>query len=184
MVQVNVNNGYITLGRVNADEYTLKTNEVGDFDAVKLDYDDMAELRAALWDAMRRQGRGFEISIDDVLKIEEVRHKGRYSVEGYEEEITWTIDLLRKHLRRIEGWKETPAADRGAYGKLDEFLLQLEEPPRHTEDEEDTTPVAQCQICGCTLDISGLEQSRKYVCEDCRARNPRRLPNLPTAALA
>ena len=52
------------------------------------------------------------------------------------------------------------------------------------EDDEDTAPVAQCQICGCTLDISGLDESQKYVCEDCRTRNPHHQPDLATAALA
>lgn len=135
---VNTKNGCLTIDIINADEYTLRSKR-DDGVSVELDmgYDEVAELRAMLWDAMRRQGRGFEISIDDVLKIEEVRHKGRYSVEGYKEEINWTIDLLQRHLTRIESWQDslnlTPAEDRGVYGKLDEFLSQLEEQPRIQE---------------------------------------------------
>jgi len=132
MANVNVKNGYLTIDIVNSDEYTLRSKR-DDGVSVEMDmgYDRVAELRAMLWDAIRQQGRGFEFSVDDVLKIEEVKHKGRYSVEGYEEEINWTIDLLKRHLKRIEGWKETPAEDREVYGKLDEFLSQLEEPPRY-----------------------------------------------------
>ena len=135
--QINALNGWIKIDAQDDDTF-LMTSQTMTAEAgmelieqeIELQYKDMVELRAMIWDAMRRHGRGFEFSVDDVLKIEEVRHKGRYSVSGYEEEIEWTIDLLRKHLRRIEGWKETPAQDRGAYGKLDEFLSQLEELPR------------------------------------------------------
>jgi hypothetical protein len=68
-----------------------------------------------------------EASIEDVLKIEEVRHKGRYSVAGYEEEIEWTIRLLQSHLQRIAAWKDAPEEDRRIFTNLDEFLSQFEE---------------------------------------------------------
>ena len=42
----------------------------------------------------------------------------------------------------------------------------------------------QCQICGATLDVTGLNQVRKYVCENCRKRNPMYLSALQTAPLA
>ena len=131
--QVNALNGWIKIDTTQDDTYTLQSQTMtpdNDMELteqeIELRYEDMQALRDLIWDAMRRQGRGFEISIDDVLKIEEVRHKGRYSVDGYMEEIEWTIDLLKKHLIRIEGWKDTPAEHRDAYGKLDEFLSQLE----------------------------------------------------------
>lgn len=140
MAQLNIDQGYIEIRR-QGDTYTLEMRVVDGFVSLKGDFDNITELRAMLWDAMRKQGRGFEISISDVLRIEEVRHKGRYSVEGYKEEINWTIDLLQRHLTRIESWQDslnlTPAEDRGVYGKLDEFLSQLEEQPRSVEDDED-----------------------------------------------
>jgi len=37
------------------------------------------------------------------------------------------MDLLKNHLTRIDGWKDATEADRGMYGKLDEFLSQFEE---------------------------------------------------------
>lgn len=200
MVQVNIRHGYFRIDTTNADEYTLRAErDDGASVDMYMRYEEVAKLRAMLWDAIRRQGRGFEFSVDDILRIEEVQHKGRYSVEGYKEEINWTIDLLQRHLTRIDSWQDslnlTPAEDRKVYGKLDEFLAQLEEPTQHTatdeeplkhaeEYDEEDTPILQCQICGATLDISGLDQSQKYVCEDCRARNPQRLSDLQTAALA
>lgn len=132
--QVNALNGWIKIDAMQDDTYMLQSQTMSpDSDMelteqeIELRYDDMRALRDLIWDAIRKQGRGFEISIDDVLKIEEVQHKGRYSVTGYKEEIEWTIDLLKRHLTRIEGWKEAPAKHRDAYGKLDEFLSQLEE---------------------------------------------------------
>lgn len=127
MTHVNAKNGYLTIDTHNADEYTLRSKrDDGVSVELDMDYDHITKLRAMMWDAIRKQGRGFEFSVDDVLKIEEVQHKGRYSVAGYEEELEWTINLLKKHLDRIAAWKETPAEHRDAYGKLDEFLSQLE----------------------------------------------------------
>ena len=131
--QINALNGWIKIEKQQGDTYLIQSQTMipnADMELIEqemeLSYTNMEELRAMLWDSMRKVGRGFEISIDDVLKIEEVQHKGRYSVEGYKEEINWTIDLLKRHLKRIEGWKEAPAEHRDAYGKLDEFLSQLE----------------------------------------------------------
>ena len=127
---VDAKNGYITIDAVGdtPHSYIIRSKR-DDAVSVELDlqYEGMVDLRSMLWDAMRKQGRGTEISIEKVLQIEEVRHKGRYSVAGYEKEINWTIDLLKRHLERIEGWKDTPAEDRGAYGKLDEFLSEFVE---------------------------------------------------------
>ncbi len=130
---VEARNGYVTIdvtGNAPPHGYIIRSKR-DDAASVALDltYDGMVELRAMLWGAMRRQGRGTEISIEELLRIEEVRHKGRYSVEGYKEEINWTIDLLQRHLTRIEHWQDDrncgEAGD--AYGKLDEFLSELEE---------------------------------------------------------
>lgn len=135
--QINALNGWIKIEATNSDTYMLQSQIMAPLDdmgmteqEIEMRYDDAIKLRAMIWDAIRKQGRAFEFSVDDVLKIEEVRHKGRYSVEGYKAEIEWTIDLLKTHLERIEGWKDTPAEHRDAYGKLDEFLSQLEEPRR------------------------------------------------------
>lgn len=66
--------------------------------------------------------------------------------------------------------------------------LQLAERVRgeksHISDGSDEIEIFQCQMCGCTLDGAGLDQQQKYVCEDCRARNPAHLPALPTAQIA
>ena len=48
----------------------------------------------------------------------------------------------------------------------------------------ETMETTQCQICGSTLDITELDRMRKYVCEDCRMRNPMYLPTLQTAPIA
>jgi len=121
---------------VNSDEKEFHTLTVCNMTeqteaGIEMSRDNIIGLRSLLWEAIRKQGRGFEINIEDVLKIEEVRHKGRYSVEGYKEEIEWTIDLLQRHLTRVESWQDmkavTPAEDREVFGKLDEFLSQFEE---------------------------------------------------------
>jgi len=95
--------------------------------SIELNRDEIVSVRGMLWDAIRKDGRGYDINIEDVLKIEEVRHKPRYSVTGYAEEIDWMIKLLQSHLQRIEGWKDAPETYRGEFGKLDEFLSQFEE---------------------------------------------------------
>ena len=127
--QINIADGYVVINDTPEGKHTLgicnMTDKVGA--SIEATSDNIIDIRAMLWDAIRKQGRGFEINIEDVLKIEEVRHKGRYSVTGYKEEINWTIDLLQRHLTRIEGWEDTPAEGREIYGKLDEFLSQFEE---------------------------------------------------------
>jgi hypothetical protein len=130
--QINTENGFIA---VNRDEKELRTLTVCNMteqteSGTEMSRDNIIDLRATLWDAIRKQGRGFEINIEDVLKIEEVCHKGRYSVEGYKEEINWTIDLLQRHLTRVEHWQNCQTFDLdecSEYGKLDEFLSQFEE---------------------------------------------------------
>lgn len=132
--QINALNGWIKIDAKTDGNYIIESQTMSAEDDMKLTkqeiemrYDDMIDLRAMLWDAMRKQGRGTEISIEKVLQIEEVRHKGRYSVTGYEEEINWTIEMLKRHLDRVAAWKGTPAKDRAAYGKLDEFLSEFVE---------------------------------------------------------
>ena len=124
MAQVNIKDGYVAMqdGTIGICNMMDRTG-VG----VEVTRDNIIDIRAMLWDVIRKQERGFDISIDDVLKIEEVRSKGRYSVSGYAEEIEWTIALLQHHLERIAGWQDAPEADREMYGKLDEFLSQFEE---------------------------------------------------------
>jgi hypothetical protein len=134
--QVNALNGWIKIDAAEGDTYIMRSQTMApDRDMelteqeIEMRYEDMQALRDIIWDAIRKKGRGFAFSVDDIMKIEEVRHKGRYSVEGYKEEINWTIDLLQRHLTRIEHWQDDrncgEAGD--AYGKLDEFLSELEE---------------------------------------------------------
>jgi len=128
MAQVNTEDGYVAVG-VAGEAHVVEVGNIAEQEeaSVVLNREDIVTLRAMLWDAIRKQERGFDISIDDVLKIEEVRSKGRYSVSGYAEEIEWTIALLQRHLERIAGWQDAPDADRGMFGKLDEFLSEFEE---------------------------------------------------------
>ena len=127
--QVNLSDGYIALIDTPEGKRTIGVCNMADEAGASIEAtrDNIIDIRAMLWDAIRKQGRGFDISIDDVIQIEEVRHKGRYSVTGYEQEIEWTIRILEMHLRRITGWKDAPEVDRKIYGKLDEFLSQFEE---------------------------------------------------------
>ena len=111
--QVNALNGWIKINKAD-DTYILQSQTMApDHDMelteqeIELRYEDMQALRDLIWTTIRQTGRGYEISIDDVLKIEEVQHKGRYSVAGYEEEIKWTIALLKRHLNRIDCWNPT-----------------------------------------------------------------------------
>lgn len=128
MAQVNTTQGYLALKDFPKGKHTLGVCNMADHAkaSIELNRDDITAIRAMLWDAIRADGRGFDINIEDVLKIEEVQHKPRYSVEGYKEEIKWTIDLLQRHLTRIESWRfgRIPQCE---YGKLDEFLSQFEE---------------------------------------------------------
>lgn len=127
--QVNTADGYVAILDTPEGKHTLGICNMTDKAAASMEAtrDNIIDIRAMLWDAIRKQGRGIEISIEDVLKIEEVRHKGRYSVAGYEEEIEWTIRLLQSHLRRIAAWKDAPEEDRRIFTNLDEFLSQFEE---------------------------------------------------------
>lgn len=127
--QVNLSDGFVAILDTPEGKHTLGICNMADKAGASIEatHDNIIDLRAALWDAIRKQGRGTEINIEDVLKIEEVRHKGRYSVSGYVEEIEWTIRLLQTHLKRIAAWKDASETDREMYGKLDEFLSQFEE---------------------------------------------------------
>jgi len=129
MTQVNTQDGYVAIQDFPEGKHTLGVCNMADkaSASIELTRDNIIATREMLWDAIRKQGRGFDISIDDVLKIEEVQSKGRYSVTGYQEEIEWTIKLLQSHMRRVEGWKNTVEAERHLFGKLDEFLSQFEE---------------------------------------------------------
>jgi hypothetical protein len=129
MNQVNTPDGYVVVAETTSGNQTLGVCNMADKAgaSIELTRDKIVSVREVLWDAIRKNGRGYDINIEDVLNIEEVRHKPRYSVTGYAEEIEWTIRLLQTHLRRVALWKEEPEEDRGMLGKLDEFLSQFEE---------------------------------------------------------
>ena len=129
MAQVNLKDGYLALADIPEGKHTIGVCNMVDKAgaSIEMDRDDIAAVREMLWDVIRKDGRGFGINIEDVLKIEEVQHKPRYSVSGYEEEIEWTIRLLQTHLRRVASWKNSPENVRGMFGKLGEFLSQFEE---------------------------------------------------------
>ena len=129
MIQVNTENGYASMISEGNDLRTLMVGnmEENTASAIEMSRENVVELRRLLWGAIRRDGRGYNISAEDVVAIEEVQHKPRYSVSGYTEEIEWTIRLLESHLKRIEGWKEASEDERRVFGKLDAFLSQFEE---------------------------------------------------------
>ena len=129
MTQVNTPDGYIVIQDYPEGKYTLGICNTADKAAasIEVSQDNILAMREMLWDAIRKQGRGFSISIDEVLKIEEVHHRAAYSVPEYQEVIEWNIHLLQSHMRRVEGWKNTVEAERHMFGKLDEFLSQFEE---------------------------------------------------------
>ena len=127
--QVNLSDGYIAILDTPEGKHTIGVCNMTDKAGASIEATrgNIIDIRAMLWDAIRKQGRGFEINIEDVLKIEGVQHKGRYSVSGYAEEIEWTIRILQTHLKRIAAWKDASEYEREMYGKLDEFLSQFEE---------------------------------------------------------
>ena len=133
MTQVNTKDGYVAMAKTTSENQTLGVHNmnynVGA--GVELNRDEIVSVREMLWDAIKKDGRGFDITIEDVLKIEKVQHKPRYSVEGYKEEIEWTISLLQRHITRVEHWQNSrtfePDGCSAMYGKLDEFLSQFEE---------------------------------------------------------
>jgi len=71
--------------------------------------------------------RGRDITIEQVIRIEETRGKPRYSVTGYIKELAWVYELIGHHLQRVEAWKESTPEDRHCFGKLDEYLQEFEE---------------------------------------------------------
>lgn len=129
MEQVNTTDGYVAIRKTPEGNRTIgiynMAEEAGA--GIEATRDNIINIRAMLWDAIRKQERGFDISIDDVLRIEDVRHKRQYSIPGYVGEIEWTIGILQSHLRRIAAWKDASEAEREMYGKLGEFLSQFEE---------------------------------------------------------
>lgn len=130
MNQVNTKDGYVAVAETTTENQTLEVcnimaDKVGA--TIELNRDEIVSVREMLWDAIRKDGRGYDINIEEVLKIEEVRHKPRYSVKGYAEEIEWMIGLLTAHQHRIKAWKNSPVKCRKEFGKLDEFLSQFEE---------------------------------------------------------
>ena len=129
MTQVNTKDGYVAMAKTTSENQTLGVHNmnynVGA--GVELNRDEIVSVREMLWDAIKKDGRGFDINIEDVLKIEEVQHKPRYSVTGYAEEIEWMIGLLTSHQQRIKAWKDAPEKCRREFGKLNEFLSQFEE---------------------------------------------------------
>ena len=125
MAQVNTENGYVNIWKDL--QLAVGNMEENTASAIEMSRDNVVELRRLLWGAIRKDGRGYLISAEDVVTIEEVQHKPRYSVSGYTEEIEWTIRLLESHLKRIEGWKEASEDERRVFGKLDAFLSQFEE---------------------------------------------------------
>ena len=129
MTQVNTPDGYIVIQDYPEGKYTFGVCNMADKAAasIEVSQDNIIAMREMLWDAIRKQGRGFSISIDDVLKIEEVQGMARYSVTDYAEEIEWAIKILQSHRGRIEGWKGADKDERHLFGKLDEFLSQFEE---------------------------------------------------------
>ena len=130
MNQVNTKDGYVAVAQTTSENQTLGVCNIMADNAgasIELNRDEIVSVRAMLWDVIKKDGRGYDINIEDVLKIEEVRHQPRYSVKGYAEEIEWMIGLLTSHQRRIKAWKDAPEKCRGEFGKLDEFLSQFEE---------------------------------------------------------
>jgi len=129
MNQVNTTDGYVVLAKTTSGNQTLGVCNMADKAgaSIELNRDNIVSVRELLWDAIRKDGRGYDINIEDVLKIEEVQHIPRYSVTGYAEEIDWMIGLLKSHRGRIEAWKDAPERYRNIYVKLDEFLSQFEE---------------------------------------------------------
>lgn len=129
MTQVNTKDGYVAMAKTTSENQTLGVHNTNyNLGAgVELNRDEIVSVREMLWDAIRKDGRGFDINIEDVLKIEEVQHKPRYSVTGYADEIDWMIELLKSHRGRIDAWRDAPDRCRGEFGKLDEFLSQFEE---------------------------------------------------------
>jgi len=129
MTQVNTQDGYVAIQDFPEGKHTLGVCNMADKagSAIELTRDNIIATQEMLWDAIRKQGRGSSISIDNVLKIEEVHHRAAYSVPEYQEVIEWNIHLLQSHMRRVEGWKNTVEAERHLFGKLDEFLSQFEE---------------------------------------------------------
>ena len=129
MNQVNTKDGYVVVAETTIGNQTLGVCNMADKAgaSIELNRAEIVSVREMLWGAIRKDGRGYDINIEDVLKIEEVQHKPRYSVTGYAEEIDWMIRLLKSHQHGIEAWKDAPEIARGGFGKLDEFLSQFEE---------------------------------------------------------
>lgn len=99
---------------------------------------------------------------------------------GYLTIDTHTADEYTLRSKRDDGVSVELDMDYDSITKLRAILSQLEAP----QGEDEDIAILQCQMCGCTLDGTGLDQQKEYVCEDCRARNPTHLPDLQTAQIA
>ncbi len=129
MNQVNTTDGYVAMAETTSGKQTLGVCNTADNAgaSIELNRDEIVSVRAMLWDAIRKDGRGYHINFEEVMKIEEVRRYPQYSVTGYAEEIDWMIMILTSHRHRIEAWKDAPKKYQEEFGKLDAFLSQFEE---------------------------------------------------------
>lgn len=66
------------------------------------------------------------IDLNNVVKLEDVRLQEVNSVETYIKELEWFKGLIEGHINRCKNWKGE-FRNRPAYGKLHEFLEQLED---------------------------------------------------------
>ena len=99
---------------------------------------------------------------------------------GYLTIDTHNADEYTLRSKRDDGVSVELDMDYDSITKLRAILSQLEAP----QGEDEDIAILQCQICGCTLDVRGLDLQKQYVCADCRARNPARLADLTTAQIA
>ena len=88
------------------------------------------------------------INLNRIIRLEETRLKDIHSVDSYIEELCWVKTLIDHHINRCVAWNRESTRRRANYGKLDEYLKQLETDEMQTSLGEYADNAGEIQAMG------------------------------------